>query len=170
MMILLVLLMFPIAGASFLPVKARTIGGDDLRFPNDALEQGPALFALAMGTSRESGEIQQDHLLAWQRYIANSSSPLRALPIYHFPVIEAPGFVHGLIRRGIAKSYEDHVADNQAAVLFIQDTNEFAEIAAIPIDDRATMAYVLSDGTIAGFVKGEPSAESLRELERITRF
>lgn len=164
LLLLATVLMHTLPGASFLSIEARTIGGTDFDFPSDALASGPALFALAMGTSRENGEVQQQHLLAWQTFLEASESPLKTLPLYHFPIIEAPGFVHGIIRRGIAKSYEGTVAPHRAAVIFTKDTEKFAAAAAIPIDDQATVVLVLRDGTIAGFVKGLPSAESLQTL------
>ena len=162
---LLILLLYPLASATFPETNARTIGGTEFEFPGDALTQGPALFALAMGTSRENGEVQQQHLLQWQAYLASSTSALRNWPLYHFPVIDAPGFIQGVIRRGIAKSYEGRVDADKAVVLFIKSARKFSEESAIPIDDQATLVVVQANGTIAGFVKGLPSAPSLEKLE-----
>lgn len=165
LIVVLLTVLVPLYSASFPPVQARTIGGSSFNFPSDALAEGPALFAIAMGSSRENGELQQQHLLAWQKYIEASTSSLRSWPIYHLPVIEAPGFVHALIRRGIAKSYEALVDPSRAAVIFVKDTPRFAAAAGIPLDDRATIAVVLQDGRIAGFVKGLPTDETLGSLE-----
>ncbi|MEA5031665.1 MAG: hypothetical protein VB025_05925 [Sphaerochaeta sp.] len=165
MIILLILALVPLAGATFPQTGAKTIGGSEFDFPSDALSRGPALFALAMGTSRENGEIQQQHLLQWQAYLISSTSYLREWPLYHFPVIDAPGFIQGVIRRGIAKSYEGVVDADKAAVLFIKNARKFSEESAIPIDNQATLVVVRSNGSIAGFVKGLPSAHSLEKLE-----
>ncbi len=167
--VLLVLLavLSPIQGASFPSTEAKTIGGNDFQFPTDALKNGVALFAIAMGTSRENGEVQQQQLLAWQEYLDATDSPLREFPLYHFPIIEAPGFIHGVIRRGIAKSYEGSVLPDRAAVIFIKDTKRFSQQSSIPIDDAATMTVVRPDGTISGFVKGAPTRQSLSRLEHL---
>jgi len=164
-LLLLIFLLTPLAGATFPQTDAKTIGGSGFDFPSDALSRGPALFALAMGTSRENGEIQQQHLLQWQAYLTASTSFLREWPLYHFPVIDAPGFIQGVIRRGIAKSYEGLIDDDKAAVLFIKSARKFSEESAIPIDDQATLVVVRSNGSIAGFVKGLPSTQSLGTLE-----
>jgi len=163
--LLLILLLSPLAGAAFPQTDARTIGGTEFEFPGDALTRGPALFALAMGTSRENGEIQQQHLLQWQAYLDSSTSFLREWPLYHFPVIDAPGFIQGVIRRGIAKSYDGQVDADKAAVLFFKSARKFSEESTIPIDDQATLVVVQANGTIAGYVKGLPSAQSLGKLE-----
>ncbi len=164
---LFILTLVPIFGGTFMTVEAENIGGDDIKFPQDALKEGPALFAIAMGTSRESGERQQIQLLEWEQYIKQGSTPLARLPYYHFPIIEAPRFVHGLIRRGISKSYEPMVGPSQAAVIFIKDTNKFATQAEIPVDDQATVALVLPDSRIAGYIKGEPTETALKQLQEL---
>lgn len=154
-------------GGTFISVDAKTIDGKDFSFPDDAVSGGPALFAIAMGTSRESGEVQQAQLLDWDRYIKQQKSALSSLPFYHFPIIDAPRFVQGLIRKGIAKSYESIVPSDKAAVIFIKDTEDFASQAQIPLDDQATVVLVLPNKTIAGFVKGSPSEQSLSLLSEL---
>lgn len=164
---LLVVLLASVSGASFPVHETRTIGGTKFEFPTDALADGPVLFGLAMGTSRENGEVHQQELLQWQAFLNASGSALRDRPFYHFPIIDAPGFIQGVIRRGIADSYEGTVGADQAAVIFVKNAKKFAEESAIPIDDRASVAVVLPSGRIAGYVKGLPSSESLRELESL---
>ncbi|WP_422478626.1 hypothetical protein [Pleomorphochaeta sp. DL1XJH-081] len=154
-------------GGSFQQYEASTVAGDDFNFPTDALDNKPVLFALAMGTTRESGEIQQKHLLRWDSEIKVRNTPLKTLAFYHFPIIEAPRFIHGVIRRGIGKSYKDIVLEELAAVIFIKDTETFAEQAGIPLDDQATVVLVLPDNTIAGYVKGPFSLESMGKLEQL---
>lgn len=167
LLLMLLLSLSLLCGGSFQEYAAKTVSGDDFDFPDDALEDAPVVFALAMGTSRDSGEIQQNHLLQWESYLKTQKSPLTTLRIFHFPIIEAPRFVHGVIRRGIGKSYEDVVPEDQAAVIFIKDTEEFAEQAEIPLDDLATVVLVLPDGTIAGYVKGPPSPQAKVRLESL---
>lgn len=154
-------------GGTFANVDAKTIDGQDFSFPDDAVSGGPVLFAIAMGTSRESGEVQQAQLIDWERYIRQQESALSSLPFYHFPIIEAPRFVQGIIRKGIAKSYENIVPSDKAAVIFIKDTENFAAQARIPLDDQATVVLILPDKTIAGFVKGGPSGQSLSRLSEL---
>lgn len=152
-------------GGSLQQYEASTVAGEDFIFPNDALDDEPVLFALAMGTTRESGEVQQQQLLQWDSEIKARNTPLETLRFYHFPIIEAPRFIHGVIRRGIGKSYKDIVSEELAAVIFIKDTESFAEQAEIPLDDQATVVLVLPDNTVAGFVKGPFSLESMERLE-----
>ena len=141
---LFILTLLPIFGGTFMTVEAENIGGDDIRFPQDALKDGPALFAIAMGTSRESGEIQQIQLLEWEQYIIQRST---------------------LLAR--SKSYETEVRPTQAAVIFVKDTNEFATQAEIPVDDQATVALVLPDSRIAGYIKGAPTETALKQLQEL---
>jgi hypothetical protein len=153
-----------LAGGTFIQTEAEFINGEKFTFPDDIVKHGPALFGIAMGTTRESGEIQQKQLLDWERMIRQAGGTLAELEFHHFPIIEAPGFVKGLIRRGIAKSYGEYVEANRAAVIFIKDTNQFADQAGIPLDDRTTVALILSDGTIAGYVKGPPEEHTLAQV------
>jgi len=159
------LLTFNLFANSFMSTDTKTLAGEKVNFPDFALEPRPVLFALAMGTSKESGEIQQEQLLEWQKLLQTHNS-LKHVSFYHFPVIDAPGFIQGVIRRGITKSYSGLVQLEKAAVIFIKDTKAFANQAHIPLDDQATIAVVLPNGTMSGYIKGPPSEQALEELIR----
>ncbi len=160
--------MASLSGGTFLSIEARTVGGSDFLFPGDALREGPALFALAMSTTRENGEYQQERLLEWHHTLMQSSVLPADMSIFHFPVIESPPFfVRGIIRRGIGRSIAPAVLEDRAAVLFVPDTREFARNAGIPLDDQPTLAVVVQGGRVAGFVKGPVSDQGMLELQRI---
>jgi len=166
-LICFMIILTPLWAGTFSTRETKTIGGDSFTFPQDALRSGISLFAIALGTTRESGEIQQEHLLTWQSQLKNANSPLRSIPLYHFPVIDAPRFIQGVIRRGIAKSYEGIVSFDNAAVLFIKNTEEFSSESGIPIDNQATVALVHPNGSVIGFVKGPPTPQSITTLEQL---
>ncbi|HLW21968.1 MAG TPA: hypothetical protein VKZ39_02160 [Sphaerochaetaceae bacterium] len=155
------------SGASFATVETKTLDGADFTFPDDALKTQITLFALALGTSRASGEMQQGHLLQWQRLLESDGGSLGKIPIYHFPVLDVPRFIQGVVRRGIAKSYDELVPPDQGAILFLKQADEFASQAGIPIDDQATLAVVRSDRSIVGFVKGPPTTATYTELKSL---
>lgn len=155
-------------GGTFAEVGARTAGGDRFQFPHDALGDQPVLFALAMGTTQSSGELQQEQLLQWHRHLMDTPLLLRGTEIFHFPVIgSAPRLVRGLIRRGIGRSYSDDVSPDRAAVLFVSDEHAFARQAGIPLDEKPTLALVLPSGEIAGYVKGPLNDQNLQELQEL---
>ena len=159
-----------LSSGTFATIETRSLDGVAFSFPHDALKEEITLFALAMGTSRESGEIQQEQLLRWQKLLESDTGTLVSIPLYHFPVLDVPRFIQGVVRRGIAKSYEGVIPADRGAILFMRQPETFATQAGIPIDDRATIAVVRSDGTIIGFVKGPPSTQgydSLRSLVEI---
>lgn len=166
-MVLLLSTQVHLSSGSFATVDARSLDGASFSFPHDALQEQITLFALAMGTSRESGEIQQEHLLQWQKLLESDTGTLVSIPFYHFPVLDVPRFIQGVVRRGIAKSYEGVVPADRGAVLFMRQPETFAAQAGIPIDDQATIAVVHSDGAIIGFVKGPPSAQAYDSLKNL---
>ena len=157
-----------LSAQSFMEIEAETVGRSDFRFPHDALQSSAAVFGLAMSTSRENGEQQQEQLLQWQRIIDTRGLLPTGMPMYHFPVIESPPFfVRGLIRRGIRDVFRGKVDDQLAAVLFVDSTSIFASQAGIPLDSDATIVVVNTDGSLRGYIKGEPSEVALAELQKL---
>lgn len=167
-LIALIVISLNLWATSFAEVKTKTADGNSFSFPDDALQKGPALFALAISKTRENGEEQQQALLEWQTYFNENPSVLAGLPVYHFPVIgSVPFFVKGAIRGGIAKTYAPLVGSDRIAVVFISDAETFFEQAGIPIDAEPTLALVAKNGTILGFLKGGVTEENLRKLEEL---
>ncbi|AEV28142.1 hypothetical protein SpiGrapes_0282 [Sphaerochaeta pleomorpha str. Grapes] len=170
--VLVIILVFAVSltltAESFAEVKTKTADGNSFTFPEDALQTGPALFAMAISKTRQNGEEQQQILLQWQTYFNENPSFLAGLPVYHFPVIgSVPFFVKGAIRGGIAKTYAPFIGSDRLAVVFISDAETFFAQAGIPIDEEPTLAFVVKNGTIKGFLKGGVTEENLFRLKEL---
>lgn len=149
---------------SFPTIETRTVGNDQFVFPDQALEHGPALFAIALSESRSNGEVQQQKLLDWHEQLLAISD----VRVYHVSVIQSPPrFVQGLIRRAIGKFYEDTVSGDHALILFIDDIESFASQAGFSIDDDPTIVLVDRSGNVLGFVKGEKTQRNINRLQEL---
>lgn len=165
---IILLLSYMAYAATFPQVKTQNAEGDEFIFPQDAIQEGPALFALAMSTNRKNGEVQQAELIAWQEYFNAHEERTYQLKVYHFPVLASiPFFVKGAIRKGIGKSYENLVPKERVAILFISDVENFADQAGIPLDEQSTLVLVKEQGEIAGYIKGPPTEENLDALQKL---
>jgi hypothetical protein len=153
---------------TFPSVETKTIGNDSFVFPDQALKDGPALFAIALSESRNNGEVQQQMLLDWHEDLVSISKSNNTMGVYHFSVIQSPPrFVQGIIRRAIGKFYEGIVPDEQAVILFNNDIDAFASQAGFPIDDEPTIVVVDGNGAVIGFVKGENSPSNIEKLKEL---
>ncbi|MGM0432046.1 MAG: hypothetical protein ACQEQU_04975 [Spirochaetota bacterium] len=170
-MLVLITLISGIAFAGEFPaVTTETMGGESFSFPGEALQGDPVVFALAMSTSRDNGQWQLEQLLAWHKELIQPGVLPSLIDIFHFSVIESPPrFVRGFIRRGTAKELKGNVAENRAAVLFVEDAAGFSRQSGIPIDDRPTIVLLRPNGTIAGYVKGTVSPEAIELLQQLIR-
>jgi hypothetical protein len=151
-------------GRVLAPIESETLDGASFLFPTEAVAESVGVIGLAMGTSRDNGEVQQEQLLEWHRYLTSAPDPFNRVKLYHIPVIDAPKFIQGIIKRGITKSYEDIIPLNQAALLFMKDPEKFAFDAGIPIDEDTTVV-VLKDSTVFGYVKGSPTAQAVADFQ-----
>jgi len=157
-----------IFSASFEEEKTKTASGEDFLFPDDALRTGAAIFVLTMGKDRKNGEVQQEEVIAWQKYFNENPTVLGSIPVYHFPVLSGiPFFIKGTIRNALFDYYTDIVDPARVGVLFVSKTEKFAQQAAIPFDDESTLVIVASDGTIAGFVKGMVTPMKVGQLQNM---
>jgi hypothetical protein len=166
-MLLFLVVISTLSGGMIAPIETETLDGDAFIFPTEAVKGSVAIVGLAMGTSRENGEVQQAQLIEWHTRLGAAPEPLNGAKLYHIPVIDAPRFIQGIIRRGIIKSYEEVIPLDQVAILFIKKPEQFASDAGIPIDDDATVAVISQDGTVAGYVKGSPTVRTITELQAI---
>lgn len=163
---LLISLSAAVWAGQFPNIEAKTVGNDSFQFPMQALEEGPAFFAIAMSTDRKNGEVQQLLLLDWHQELLNISAMYGGIEIYHIPVIESPPrFVQGFIRRGMRKFFEPAVSEDQAVLLFVEDVQTFSSQTGIPIDTKPAVALVHTDGSLAGYIKGESSPENIEALK-----
>lgn len=152
---------------SFPTIETRTIANDQFLFPDQALQDGPALFAIALSESRSNGEVQQQMLLDWHEQLLAFND----MEVFHVSVIQSPPrFVQGIIRRAIGKFYEDTVSGDHAVVLFLDDIESFASQAGFHIDDEPTIVVVDGSGEVMGFVKGEKTKGNISRLQELVSY
>jgi len=157
-----------IFSATFEEEKTKTADGENFLFPNDALRNGPAIFALTMGKDRDNGEVQQEEVIAWQTYFNENPNTVGLIPVYHFPVLSGvPFFIKGTIRNALYDYYTDVVDSAKVGVLFVSKTEKFAKQAEIPLDDECILVAVASDGSIAGYVKGMVTPAKVAQLQKV---
>ncbi|MDY0289939.1 MAG: hypothetical protein RBR15_14020 [Sphaerochaeta sp.] len=154
--------------ATFDEEKTKTADGENFLFPADALRTGPAVFALTMGKDRDNGEVQQMQVIGWQEHFDNNPTLLGTIPVYHFSVLSGvPFFVKGTIRGALHKFYADKTDPSRVAVLFVSKTDKFAQQAGFPADESGTIVVVASDGSVAGYVKGEVTSAKVAQLQKV---
>jgi hypothetical protein len=153
------------ATGELLDVKTKTFDGEKFNFPEDLNGEPVSVLFLAISETKESGERQQQELLAWQTAIDESGGLPEGILAYHFPVLQDSFFLpSGIIRNAMAKSYEEKVPLNQAGVLFVKDLEKFVNSAGIALDDQATVITVDANGRVLAQIKGTYSETQLNTL------
>ena len=150
---------------SFQRVEAQAMSGDAFVFPDDMRGEPLILIGLAISTSQANGEVQQNMLLDWQRWLDEEEPLAERLRVYHFPVIEnPPRFIRGVIRRAVRKLFDGQVPLSQAAVLYVSDSSAFAASAGIEIDENPTLVIADAAHRPLVLIKGGPSDENTTRL------
>lgn len=154
----------PVAGA-FERVEAENFAKGSFVFPDDIRDDGPNLLFLSIATDQKNGEYQGDALMVWHEALEERSIiPELARP-WHFPVMESPPFfVRGLIRRGIAASFQGKLPPEQGAVLFIDDLNAFAGAAGGWVVDGEPTLVLFKDNKIRAVFKGQMTPAGIDEI------
>ena len=75
-----------------------------------------------------------------------------------------PWFVKGIVIKKMAVPYEGQISLDQAAVLFIDDVEEFAAAVGLPSDPIPTIVLADSSGVPLAFFRGDVSAEGVDEV------
>jgi hypothetical protein len=139
--LLLMLALSPsIAAAEQLPrVEAQSLGGKKVVLPADRAGQR---FILVIGFAQNSS----DAMKAWSHALV---AALPDVPLYAVAVVEgAPGFVHGLIARGIRKSAPASQPLHDERVLLTFDATGWKSIAPAGRGEDAAVIVVDAGGQI----------------------
>ena len=70
----------------------------------------------------------------------------------------------GVVIRKMGEPYEGQISLDQAAVLFIDDVEEFAAAVGLPSDPVPTIVLADSSGVPLTYFRGEVSAEGVDEV------
>ena len=170
LLVILLLTLSPLAGASFESVEAKDGRGKTIEIPDDLTGSAPRILAFILGESRESGESQVETMLAWQDRLSSDPAVPPSVQIYHLPVIEGlPFFLKGIVRDGMRDSYRGAVPDSNIAVLFLKDMKSFIENAGIPFSFEPTLVVLDREGEVRTYVKGSPDESSLSKVRNALR-
>lgn len=139
---------------SFQKVEIETLDKADFVFPDDLKAKSLNIVLLAISKEQDNGEWQGDRLIEWYAALNEKGVLSEDVLGYHFSVMKVPFFVKGLIRGGLADSYEGKVPPDQAGAIFVKDVEAFARSAGIALDGQPTVVLVSADGEILQIFKG----------------
>ena len=148
----------------FQEVEIETLDKEDFDFPNDLRAKSLNIVMLAMSKEQDNGTAQGDALVEWYAALEEQGLLTDDVLAWHFSVMKVPFFVKGLIRGGLADSYEDKLPLNQAGAIFIKDIDGFAESAGIEIDGQPSIVLVSADGELLELFKGDVSEERVATI------
>ena len=149
----------------FMEVESESMAGEPFVFPRDLRGEPLIVIGLAIGTGRANGEAQQAALLEWQRWLDEAAVLPDGVRVYHVPVIESPPrFIRGTIRRATRRTFEGLVPLDQAVLLFVDSSPDFAAAAGIEIDGEPTLVIADRDHRPLRQIKGGPTAENTAAL------
>jgi hypothetical protein len=146
---------------TFQRVETETLDGEDFIFPDDFQGKSLNIVMLAMSKEEENGTWQGEALVKWYTALAEQGVLSDEVLGYHFSVMKVPWFIKGLIRRGMADSYEGKLPLSQAGAIFIKDLEKFADSPGIALDSQPTLVLVAADGKLLKLFKGEVSEEGV---------
>jgi hypothetical protein len=146
---------------SFQRVETETLDEEDFVFPDDFKGQSLNIVMLAMSKEQDNGTWQGEALEAWYMALAEQGVLSEEVLGYHFSVMKVPWFIKGLIRGGMAESYEGKMPLSQAGAIFIKDLQGFAAAPGIELDGQPTLVLVAPDGRLLELFKGEVSEEGV---------
>ncbi len=146
---------------SFQRVETETLDEEDFVFPDDFKGKSLNIVMLAMSKEKENGTWQGDMLVEWYTALAERGVLSEEVLGYHFSVMKVPWFLKGLIRGGMADSYEGKMPLSQAGAIFIKDLEKFAGSPGIELDSQPTLVLVAPDGKLLEIFKGEVSEDGV---------
>ena len=151
--------------ANFEEVKTKNLDGDKFMFPADLDAPKVNIVLLAIGTEQDNGTWQGDVLVEWYGRLQSEGVLSDDVKAWHFSVMKVPFFIKGVIRGGLAESYEGKLPMNQAAPLYVGDAEEFATAAGIVMDENPKIVLMTPDGVIHESFKGEPTDDLLAQIK-----
>jgi hypothetical protein len=146
---------------SFVQVEMKTLDKEEFVFPDDLNAGSLNIVMLAISTDQDNGTLQGDMLVEWYATLNAAGLLNNEVKAWHFSVMKVPFFVKGIIRNGMAESYEGKLPLNQAGPIYIRKAGKFAEQAGIEIDGLPTIVLVTPDGELHEAFKGGPTKERL---------
>jgi hypothetical protein len=148
-------------GRNFVEVEMKTLDKEEFEFPDDLNAGTVNIVMLAISKDQDNGTLQGDLLVEWYSSLNAAGLLNDEVKAWHFSVMKVPFFVKGIIRNGMAESYEGKLPLNQAGPIYLKDADGFAEQAGIVIDELPTIVLVTPDGELHETFKGGPTKERL---------
>lgn len=148
----------------FQEVEIETLDKEDFDFPNDLRAKSLNIVMLAMSKEQDNGTAQGDALVEWYAALEEQGLLTDEVLAWHFSVMKVPFFIKGLIRGGLADSYEGKLPLDQAGPIFIKDIDGFAESAGIELDGQPSIVLVSADGELLELFKGDVSEERVATI------
>ena len=161
-LIFLVPVFFTVSAAelgAFQEVEIEKLDKKDFDFPNDLNAKSLNIVLLAMSKEQDNGTAQGDALVEWYAALEEQGLLTDEVLAWHFSVMKVPFFVKGLIRGGLADSYEGKLPLNQAGPIYIKNIDKFAQSAGIELDGQPSIVLVSPDGELLELFKGDVSEE-----------
>jgi hypothetical protein len=146
---------------SFQRVETETLDEEDFIFPEDFKGESLNIVMLAMSKEQDNGTWQGEALEEWYMALAEQGVLSDEVLGYHFSVMKVPWFIKGVIRGGMAESYEGKRPLSQAGAIFTKDLEGFAGAPGIELDGQPTLVLVAPDGQLLELFKGEVSEEGV---------
>jgi len=146
-------------------VEAKTFAKDKFDFPSGVSGQQLNVLFLGMSANQEDGEYQQVALLEWYASLQERGVFSANVKPYHFLAMQGiPWFVKGMVIKKMAEPYEGQISLDQAAVLFIDDIDEFAAAVGLPADPVPTIVLANPSGVPLTYFRGDVSAQGVDEV------
>ena len=144
---------------AFQEVEIEKLDKKDFDFPNDLNAKSLNIVLLAMSKEQDNGTAQGDALVEWYAALEEQGLLTDEVLAWHFSVMKVPFFVKGLIRGGLADSYEGKLPLSQAGPIYVKDIDKFAQSAGIELDGQPSIVLVSPDGELLELFKGDVSEE-----------
>lgn len=144
-------------------LTATTLNGREIRVP--AADANVAVYILSLGFSRDSGKTMKawDDLIA-PRYAASNADP--RVRYYELPVIEAaPGFVRGMIVKGMRKDIPESGHSRFAPL--VKEEKRLKQLANFREENATYLIVAAKDGRVVWTSSGAAaSTAALAELQK----
>lgn len=144
-------------------LTATTLNGKEVKVPG--ADTNVAVYILSLGFSRDSGRTMKawDDLIA-PRYAASNADP--RVRYYELPVIEAaPGFVRGMIVRGMRKDIPESGHSRFAPL--VKEEKRLKQLANFREENATYLIVAAKDGRVVWTSSGAAaSTAALAELQK----
>ena len=148
---------------SFMQIEIDTLNKEEFLFPDDLNAGKLNIVMLAISEDQDNGTLQGDQLIEWYATLNEAGLLNDDVKAWHFSVMKVPFFIKGIIRGGMADSYEGKLPLDQAGLIFVKP-KKFAEQAGIAIDGLPTIVFVTPDGVLHEMFKGGPTKARLANV------